>query len=224
MGKCEAVVFDLDGTLLNTLEDLTDSVNAALSAYGHPQKTIEQIRTYVGNGIRNLMKRSIAGGEADPDFEKIFQAFKEHYKVHCQDKTKPYDGIMELLQTLKARGIKMAIVSNKADFAVKELNEYYFKGFDMVAIGEREGISRKPAPDSVFQALKELGVPAERAVYVGDSDVDLETARNAKIPCISVLWGFRDEQLLKEHGAAYFANTTEEICSLLEQISHSDTV
>lgn len=224
MGKCEAVVFDLDGTLLNTLEDLTNSVNAALSAYGHPQKTIEQIRTYVGNGIRNLMKRSIAGGEEDPDFEKIFQAFKEHYKVHCQDKTKPYDGIMELLQTLKARGIKMAIVSNKADFAVKELNEYYFKGFDMVAIGEREGISRKPAPDSVFQALKELGVPAERAVYVGDSDVDLETARNAKIPCISVLWGFRDEQLLKEHGAAYFANTTEEICSLLEQISHSDTV
>lgn len=224
MIKYEAVIFDLDGTLLNTLEDLTDSVNAALSAYGHPQKTIGQIQTYVGNGIRTLIKRSVAGGEFDSDFENIFQTFKEYYKVHCQDKTKPYDGIRDLLQTLKAKGMKMAIVSNKADFAVKELNQYYFKEFDMAAIGEREGIARKPAPDSVLMALQELGVPAEKAVYIGDSEVDLETAANAKIPCISVLWGFREKRILEEHGAEYFAETADEIYSLLEKISDSDTV
>lgn len=224
MKKYRAVVFDLDGTLLNTLEDLTDSVNAALAAFGQPQKTIEQIRTYVGNGIRNLMKRSVKDGEANPDFEKIFQKFREHYKEHCQDKTKPYDGIRDLLRTLKAEGIKMAIVSNKADFAVKELNEYYFKGFDMTAIGEREGIARKPAPDSVFQALQELGVSSDQAVYVGDSEVDLETAKRAGLPCISVLWGFREEELLKEHGAEHLARTADDLCSLLEMILCTDTV
>lgn len=224
MGNYEAVIFDLDGTLLNTLEDLTDSVNASLAAFGLPQKTIEQIRTYVGNGIRNLMKRSITGGEEHPDFEKIFQKFREHYKEHCQDKTKPYDGIVELLRSLKAKGIKMAIVSNKADFAVKELNESYFKEFDMAAIGEREGIARKPAPDSVFLALKELGVTADKAVYVGDSEVDLETAARAGLPCISVLWGFRKEELLREHGAKYLAKTAEEVYRILEMFSSSDTV
>ena len=224
MKKYKAVVFDLDGTLLDTLEDLTDSVNAALEAYGCPTKTIEQIRTYVGNGIRNLMKRSVAGGEENPDFEFVFQTFREHYKAHCMDKTKPYTGIIELLETLKAEGMKMAIVSNKADFAVKELNAHYFKAFDMAAIGEREGVARKPAPDSIFQALKELGVSAEQAVYIGDSEVDLETAANAKIPCISVLWGFREEQFLREHGAQYFARTANEICGLLEVISKSDAV
>lgn len=224
MNQYKAVVFDLDGTLLNTLEDLTDSVNAALAAFGQPQKTIEQIRTYVGNGIRNLMKRSVTDGEENPDFEKIFQKFREHYKEHCQDKTRPYDGVMDLLRTLKEKGIKMAIVSNKADFAVKELNAYYFKEFNMTAIGEREGIARKPAPDSVLSALQELGVSPDQAVYVGDSEVDLETAARAELPCISVLWGFREEELLREHGAENFAKTTEELCRLLEMNFHSDAV
>jgi len=224
MKKYEAVVFDLDGTLLNTLEDLTDSVNAALAAFSQPQKTIEQIRAYLGNGIRNLMKRCVEGGEENPDFEKIFQTFRAHYKEHCMDKTKPYDGIIDLLQRLKARGVKMAIVSNKADFAVKELNDFYFKEFDMVAIGEREGIARKPAPDSVFSALRELGVSPDQAVYAGDSEVDLETAARAGLPCISVLWGFREEELLKTHGARYFVKTADEFCTVLETISQSDTV
>lgn len=224
MGKFEAVVFDLDGTLLNTLEDLTDSVNAALSAYGCPVKTIEQIRTYVGNGIRNLMKRSVEGGEGHPDFEKIFQAFREDYKRNCRNKTRPYEGVTELLSQLKACGYKLAIVSNKADFAVKELNEYYFKEFGMTAIGEREGIARKPAKDTVEQALQELGVLPERAVYVGDSEVDIETAHNSKIPCISVLWGFRDKKLLAAHHAEYFAETAEEIPALLELIGQKSTV
>lgn len=224
MKTYKGVVFDLDGTLLDTLEDLTDSVNAALVFFGQSPKTIEQIRTYVGNGIRNLMKRSVKDGEKNPDFEKIFQAFREHYKEHCQDKTRPYDGIMDLLGTLKAKGIKMAIVSNKADFAVKELNEYYFKEFDMTAIGERKGIARKPAPDSVFLALKELGVSPDHAVYVGDSEVDLKTAERAGLPCISVLWGFRDEKLLKEHGAKNFARTADELCRLLEMNLDSDAV
>lgn len=217
MNRYEAVIFDLDGTLLDTLEDLTDSVNAALTKYNCPAKSIEQVRAYVGNGIRNLIKRSLENGEEHPDFENIFQAFREHYKENCKNKTRPYDGIKELLSALKENGRKMAIVSNKADFAVKELNRYYFKEFDMVAIGEREGIARKPKPDTVFEALKRLDVPADRAVYIGDSEVDVKTAANANIPCISVLWGFRSKEVLMEHGAKYFAETAEELYNFFNE-------
>ena len=216
MAECEAVVFDLDGTLLDTLEDLTDSVNAALAAYGCDGKTIDQIRAYVGNGIRNLMTKCVPGGESHPNFENIFQSFKEHYKENCRNKTKPYDGVMELLFTLKKKGKKLAIVSNKADFAVKELNESYFGGLGIVAIGERENVARKPSPDTIFEALRELSVSPERAVYVGDSEVDILTAANAKMPCISVLWGFRDETLLRERGAKYFAKTAAELLALID--------
>lgn len=219
MGKYEAVVFDLDGTLLNTIEDLADSVNAALEAYGCPGKTVEQVQSYVGNGIRNLMIRSIGQGESHPHFEEIFQAFQEHYKENCRNKTKPYDGIVPLLRTLAKEGRKLAIVSNKADFAVKDLNDFYFKEFGMVAIGERRGVARKPAPDTVFCALQELGVPVGKAVYVGDSDVDVKTASHAGIPCISVLWGYRDKKLLTECGAAYFA---EDAGGLLKILRHLD--
>ena len=212
----EAIVFDLDGTLLDTLEDLTDSVNAALQKYGCPQKNIEQIRTYVGNGIRNLIIRSVEQGESHPELENIFQAFQKHYKANCRNKTKPYKGIIELLHILTADGRKLAIVSNKADFAVKELNEYYFKEFNMVAIGEREGIARKPAPDAVFEALRELDVPPEQAVYVGDSEVDIKTAYAAGLPCISVLWGFRSKELLAEYGAEHFAENADELLKLLQ--------
>lgn len=215
MAGYEAIVFDLDGTLLDTLEDLTDSVNAALQSGGCPQKTIEQIRAYVGNGIRNLMIRSVEGGEAHPGFENMFQAFREHYKANCRNKTKPYEGIPELLQTLQKDGRKMAIVSNKADFAVKELNEYYFKEFGMAAIGEREGIARKPAPDTVFEALRKLKAPAEQAVYVGDSEVDVKTAQAAGLPCISVLWGFREKEVLAQCGAEQFAKNAHELLKLL---------
>lgn len=218
MKKIEAVIFDLDGTLLNTIEDLADSVNAALIEYHCPQKTIGQIRTYVGNGIRNLMIRSVDLGETRPDFEEIFQAFRVHYRTNCKHKTKPYEGVYELLEKLKADGLKLAIVSNKADFAVKELNEYYFKDIQMTAIGEREGILRKPAPDTVFQALKELGASAESAVYVGDSEVDIQTAANAKMPCISVTWGYREKQFLEEHNAGIFAEKADDIYRILQTI------
>lgn len=218
MRNIKAVIFDLDGTLLDTLEDLTDSVNAALSKYGYPQKTIEQIRSYVGNGIRNLIQKCIDGGTQNPDYEKVFQAFREHYKMNCSNKTKPYDGVCDLIQKLKADGIKLAIVSNKADFAVKELNDFYFKEFQMTAIGEREGIARKPSPDTVNQALKKLQTEADYAVYVGDSEVDIQTAANAKMPCISVLWGFREKNVLMEHHAKYFAKTPKEVYQLLKTI------
>ncbi len=216
MGKYEAVIFDLDGTLLDTLEDRTDSVNAALACCHCPQKSIDQICAYVGNGIRNLIQRSLEGGEDHPDFEHIYQAFRTHYKANCKNKTKPYDGVTKLLRTLKERGIKMAIVSNKADFAVKELNAYYFKEFDITAIGEKEGVRRKPSPDTLYEAMRILGVSAENTVYVGDSEVDVETAANAKVPCISVLWGFRSKEVLLEHDAKYFAETADDLLRLLE--------
>lgn len=218
MGRCEAVVFDLDGTLLDTLEDLTDSVNVALKKYHYPQKTIGQIRSYVGNGIRNLIMKSLPGGQENPDFECVFQEFRGHYKDNCQNKTKPYPGIEELLHSLKNEGIELAIVSNKADFAVKELNQFYFKDLNMAAIGEREGIERKPAPDTVYQALKEIGASPDTAVYVGDSEVDILTARNANMPCISVLWGFRSKETLAACHASFFAETAKDVYRFIHEI------
>ena len=197
----KVVIFDLDGTLLNTLEDLRDSVNTALERYGLPTRTLEEVRCFVGNGLRNLMLQAVMDGESNPVFEELFVFFKEYYKTHCNIKTVPYDGILELMEELKKRNIKMAIVSNKVDAGVKELNEKHFAEFIEVAIGEREGISRKPAPDSVNEVIKILGAEKAQVLYVGDSDVDILTARNAGVRCISVTWGFRDEQFLINHGA-----------------------
>ena len=196
-----AVIFDLDGTLLNTLFDLADSVNWALKKYNMPLRTVEEVRAFVGNGLRNLMDQAVPEGENNPVFETLFEEFREYYKGHCNIKTAPYDGILELLERLKEQGHPMAIVSNKIDSGVKELNEIHFSDYVEVAIGEREGIARKPAPDSVVEALRLLGIDKENAVYVGDSDVDIATANNADVRCITVLWGFRDEEFLAEHGA-----------------------
>ena len=217
MGKYEAVIFDLDGTLLNTLEDLADSVNVALANYHYPEKTLDQIRSYVGNGIQKLIERCLDRGRENPDFDLIYEAFRNHYKENCCNKTKPYDGIIDLLCRLKKQKIKMAIVSNKADFAVKELNQFFFRDFLMTAIGEQKGIAKKPEPDMVYQALQELSVPVEHAVYVGDSDVDVKTARRAKIPCISVLWGFRSREFLTQAGATCFAATADELFAILSE-------
>ncbi len=216
MKKYDAVIFDLDGTLLNTLEDLTDATNVALAAFGMPMRTMDEVRRFVGNGARRLFELAVPGGSDNPQFEEVFAAFKEHYALHCNDKTKAYDGVMELLLELRQEGYALAIVSNKPDFAVKELAEIYFNGLAGTAIGEKEGVARKPAPDTVWAALKELGIPAERAVYVGDSDVDIMTAENAGLPCISVLWGFRDEAFLREHGAKELVHTPEEIRGCLD--------
>lgn len=215
MKKYDAVIFDLDGTLLNTLEDLTDATNAALEAYGMPPRTIDEVRRFVGNGAKRLMQLAVPGGFDHPAFDDVFAAFKAHYGQHCNDKTRAYDGVMELLRGLKREGYALAIVSNKPDFAVKELAEIYFGGVIKVAIGEKEGVAKKPAPDTVFTALRELGMPAERAVYVGDSDVDVRTAENAGLPCISVLWGFRDEAFLRDCGAVRFAHTPDEVREIL---------
>lgn len=217
--KKNTVIFDLDGTLLDTLQDLADATNYALRKQGMPERTIEEVRQFVGNGVRLLMIRAIPGGEENPLFEETFALFKSYYGEHCNDHTRPYEGIMELLATLREKDYAVAIVSNKIDFAVKELSKLYFQGIVPVAIGEKEGIRRKPAPDTVFEALKELGRTKEEAVYVGDSDVDIETAQNAGMPCISVLWGFRDKAFLETHGASHYAEKAEEILKYVEEFN-----
>lgn len=215
--KIDTVIFDMDGTLLDTLADLADAVNYALRACHMPERTIDEVRAFVGNGVRRLLELSVPEGFENPRFEEVFAKFKEYYAIHCNDKTKAYDGILPLLRELDRQGYALAIVSNKLDSAVKELNEIYFEGIVKVAIGEVEGVAKKPAPDMVEKALRELGKAKETSVYVGDSDVDLMTARNSGLPCISVLWGFRDEAFLKEHGAERFAKVPADIRKILEQ-------
>lgn len=213
--KYTAVVFDLDGTLLNTLEDLMDAVNYALDKYGYPIRTLDEIRRFVGNGVRKLMERALPDGAANPKFEELLAAFREYYTVHCQDKTHAYDGILELLQQLKTAGYKLAIVSNKLDSAVKELHQSYFSEYVQAAIGEKEGVQRKPAPDMVLNALTELRCTKQEAVYIGDSEVDIQTAANAGLDCISVSWGFRDADFLQKKGACVIADTPQQLCKLL---------
>lgn len=216
--KKKTVIFDLDGTLLDTLEDLKNSVNYALAMTGYPTRSLEEVRRFVGNGIQLLMERALPDGHDNPDFDKAFSLFKEHYGVHCNDVTKPYEGIMELIRELKENEIKMAIVSNKADFAVKELSEIYFKGMIPIAIGEKEseGIRKKPAPDTVMEALRELDSNLDEAVYVGDSEVDLATAINCGMDYILCEWGFRERSFLEEKGGKVFVTHPSEIFELLQ--------
>lgn len=199
------VIFDLDGTILDTLEDLTDAVNYALRQNGQPERSIDEVRRFVGNGIKKLIERAVQPGTGPEETDKIYDDFMPYYKAHCADKTKAYDGIDELLSELKREGFLTAVVSNKADAAVKKLCERYFSGLFDFCVGERAGILKKPAPDSVNEVLGKLSVNRTEAVYVGDSDVDLDTARNAGLDCISVNWGFRDEEFLLEHGAVKIA-------------------
>lgn len=209
----KAVIFDLDGTLLNTLDDLADSTNYALSRFGYPTRTIEEVRQFVGNGVAKLIERAIPEGKNNPNFEKCLAIFKENYAQNMYNKTAPYNGIIEMLSNLKSKGIKIAVVSNKFDLAVKELCKKYFEGFIDFAAGENEaqGIKKKPAPDTVISVLNEFNFASENAVYVGDSDVDIMTAKNSKMPCISVTWGFRDEKFLLENGATILINAPSEI-------------
>ncbi len=211
----KAVVFDLDGTLLDTLQDLTNAVNAALEHMGMPFRSIEEVRTFVGNGVKKLMERAIPDGLANPQFEETYAFFREYYAAHCKENTCPYDGVIELLETLRLQGKKIAIVSNKMDPAVKILNQDYFAGLTDAAIGESEQIPKKPAPDMVQKALEELGVSQEQAVYVGDSEVDVQTAANSNIPCISVTWGFRDPKFLLEHGAEHLIDRPAELLDII---------
>lgn len=214
----KAVIWDLDGTLLNTLDDLAASVNAALAMNGMPLRSTEEVRAFVGNGIRNLMMRAVPDGEANPAFDKALEDFTRHYGAHSRDRTRPYDGILEMLDRLSAVGVKHAIVSNKIDFAVKELSRAYFGERMCAAIGDDPSRARKPAPDSVLAAMREMGVTAQETVYVGDSDVDVLTARNAGVPCVAVLWGFRDEACLRAAGAERLARTPDELREIIERL------
>ena len=204
-------IFDLDGTLLNTLGDLAASTNYALRQYGMPEHTIDDVRRFVGNGVGKLIERAIPEGLANPQYEDVLATFRKHYMLHSLDTTAPYPGIESLLHSLRSHGCNVAVVSNKFYNATVELCRHFFADTVEVSIGERENIRRKPAPDTVFEAMRQLGVSGEDAVYVGDSDVDVATARNSGIPCISVLWGFRDRDFLIEHGATTFVNTPEDI-------------
>ena len=210
-------IFDLDGTLLDTLQDLADSVNYALRQHGMPEHSIDDIRRFVGNGVRLLMERAVPDGAENPLFEVTFATFRQHYMQHSLDTTRPYDGIPELIHELKTRGCKMAVVSNKMMAATQELVRHFFPDIE-VAIGEHEaaGIKKKPAPDTVFEALRQLGVSLQPSsvTYVGDSDVDLATARNSGLPCISVLWGFRDRDFLLAHGATTFVEHPLDILTI----------
>lgn len=213
--KYELAIFDLDGTLLNTLEDLADSMNAVLKQFGYQERSLAEVRNFVGNGIRKLVERSAPSGTASEEIDRMFAAFLPYYKEHCADKTKPYEGIRELLTSLRERGVKIAVVSNKADTAVKTLCEQYFPGFFHEAVGERAGIARKPAPDTVNEVLKNLQTKKAKAVYIGDSEVDVQTAQNAGLDCIAVSWGFRDVTVLKAAGAQNIVAAPEDLLAYL---------
>lgn len=215
MRKYDLMIFDLDGTILNTLEDLTDSLNVVLSQYQYPQRTLSEVRGFVGNGIRLLVRRAMPDGLPETALDLLYQDFIRYYQQHCMDKTGPYEGIPELLQEVRARGYRTAVVSNKADSAVKVLCDRYFDGLFDMAVGEQDGIPRKPAPDSVNQILSSLQISRERAVYIGDSDVDIATARNAGLDGIIVTWGFKDMAFLKEKGAECLVSDPKEIWDLI---------
>ena len=206
-------IFDLDGTVLDTLDDLADSVNAVLAANGYPTHTKQTVCSFVGNGIKKLIERAVPNGIAVAEVARVLSAFEAYYALHCADKTAPYEGISEMLASLRAAGVKTAVLSNKADFATQALCRDYFPGmFDVVA-GEREkeGIPKKPAPDALFAIMKQCGATAADTVYIGDSDVDILTAANAGVDAILVSWGFRDEAFLRERGAKTVVHTAKEL-------------
>ena len=213
--QTKAVIFDLDGTLTYTLEDLMLSTNYALRQMCMPERSLDEVRRFVGNGVRRLIAQAVPEGTDPETTERCFEHFRHHYSEHCQDHTVLYPGVQPLLQELKSRGVRMAIVSNKLQSGVDALNKAFFADTVDVAIGERQGIPRKPAPDMVGMALAALGVDSSEAIYVGDSEVDVLTARNAALPCVSVLWGFRDRAALERSGATTFISAPEQLLQML---------
>lgn len=212
----KAIVWDLDGTLLNTIEDLAASVNFALNKYNLPAKTVSEVKKAVGNGVNKLIERCTPNGQANINFTQILQTFKEHYSQNSAVKTTPYPQICKTLSELITRGLKLAVVSNKFDSAVKELCQKYFPNTFDVIIGESAQVKRKPAPDMLFEAVKLLQVKPQEIYFIGDSEVDVQTARNAQIKCLSALWGFRDKQTLLANGATNFLNTPQEIFDFIK--------
>lgn len=215
--RYDTVIFDLDGTLLDTLDDLTDGVNHALREFGFQEATREEIRARLGYGSGYLIASSVPGGKDCPVYQQVFDCYFAYYRAHSADKTRPYPGIPELLRELGRRGVRCAIVSNKPHLATLDLAEKYFKGLVATAVGDQPGVvERKPAPDTVWAAMREFGGTGERSVYVGDSEVDIRTARNAGIDCVSVDWGFRTREQLLGFGAARIVSSAEELLEALE--------
>lgn len=217
MAAFDTIVFDLDGTLLDTLEDLMVSTNAALAAHGMPERTLDEVRSFVGNGAALLVHRAVPAGTSPDDEASVLAAFKRHYEAHCEDHTAPYDGVPELLAHLREAGVRMAVVSNKPDFAVQELVSRRFPDAFDCALGECEerGIRKKPAPDMVEAVLQRLGASRDGLAYVGDSEVDVATAAACACSCLACSWGFRDRDQLVEAGATTIVDTPAELERIL---------
>ncbi len=215
--KKKAVIFDLDGTLLNTLGDLANSTNFVLERYNYPKRTTDEVRQFVGNGVAKLIERAIPDGRNNPNFNKCIDTFKTHYSQNMFSNTTPYDGVIELLTNIKNYRLKTAVVSNKFDKAVQELCKRYFGNLIDFCAGENEenGIRKKPYPDTVLKILNELNISANEAIYIGDSEVDIQTAKNAGLDCISVLWGFKDKEFLLKNGAEILISKPDEIFKYL---------
>ena len=215
MKNYQLVIFDMDGTILYTLDDILNGLNAALQKNGLPLIEKENVRRFIGNGIHHEVENSVPKGTSPEVIENVFQDFNAYYAIHCGDNTHPYEGICELMQQLRQRGILTAVVSNKGDYAVQELDQQYFAGLLDAGVGEKEGICRKPAPDTVNAVLAQLKVAKENAVYIGDTEVDIDTAANAQMDCIAAEWGYRDHDFLAAHGALIIAKDVKELSSIL---------
>lgn len=215
MKNIDTIIFDLDGTLLNSLEDLHACFNHAIEHFGYPSRSIEEIKSFVGNGIKKAIERALPHEVSSEELDKITDYFREYYKDHMLELTKPYDGVIDLLINLKSKGYKTAIVSNKYDDAVKKLSENYFGNLIDIAVGEGYGVRRKPEIDGILKAIEILDSKLENCIFVGDSDVDIMTSSNAEIPCISVLWGYKDKEFLISKGAKHIAETTKDIEKIL---------
>ena len=213
--RYQTAIFDMDGTILETLEDMCASVNVTMDHVGYPRRTMDEVRRFVGNGAAKLIERCMPAGAEDPRYPAALEFYRAYYDAHAQIKTGPYPGIPELLNQLSREGVRLAVVSNKPDEAVRALTERYFPDVFPVAIGNRDGWATKPAPDSVYEAMRLLGAQRESTVYVGDSDVDVDTARNAGLESIIVTWGFRDEDFLRAHGAQHLAHNADELYEML---------
>ncbi|MBR1838620.1 MAG: HAD-IA family hydrolase [Bacteroidaceae bacterium] len=216
MNNYSTIIFDLDGTLLDTLQDLHTAVNYALAAHHFPQRSLAEVRSFLGNGVGYLVQKCLPEDTSAEVYEQVLETFRPYYFAHSMDQTKPYDGVLDAIAALKAKGKRMGIVSNKPDEAVQDLHKLYFApaGVD-VAVGESPSVRRKPDPAGVFAAIARLGAEPSEAVYVGDSEVDLETARRAGLPCIAVAWGFRDVDFLSQAGAGTIISHPRELLQLL---------
>lgn len=215
MKHITTAIFDLDGTLLNTLTDLSTGVNLALRKYGYPERTVDEVRQFVGNGLAKLVERALPDGRNNPDYEAVLAETRVQYAAHREDTTAPYEGILPLLRKLTDAGLTLGVVSNKPDAHVKALCRLHFGELVTAAVGSMEGVRLKPAPDSVLHTMELLHSDKAHTVYIGDSDVDLQTAQNAGIPCISVLWGFRDKENLLQAGGNIFAQEPEDIAEII---------